>query len=541
MLVQYLHHLLALFRIPQVPSSLNPSTKLWHSFLLLVFLMLIQQIAPHLIQHIDLFFSIVVVLVLFVPVYLRWSLLVGIFYWLSLQLQVESYNDIVRFIGLCIYETLVLSLFLFLKSRYLQKDNIRLTNLVVQVALVLGFAAVQLPVSYLVFNNGLVTSELTLLLYLVNTQLMLYTSVLLILCVTLLVRFARQDAGPFVKTEWAKMSIQISGIAFLTIVLYQLQPNIDYLMRMVYFIPLVWFGYRFGWVGVFVAVLCLILSLSIYLNSAAVSLVMDYQTFLVSYLLVSLLLGGMFIEQRIIEEDLYSAKHEVTLSNQVLKEKNNELQTLASDIIAIQEGERKALSQELHDEAAQNITALQIGIKLIEKKGTSEFQSHLLIVKNQATEIYNKVYELVHWLRPRMVDELGLVPTLESTYFADKLARANISYDTHITLDDAALTIDLKVALFRLIQEASLLAMDNRSVTKFTIHLSQHTQTVELVINDDREYTSSPPRGINLNLFKIECLVLALAGELQVNLERGMRLRIELPLHPLKGNSGADV
>nr|WP_284700388.1 histidine kinase [Opacimonas viscosa] len=239
----------------------------------------------------------------------------------------------------------------------------------------------------------------------------------------------------------------------------------------------------------------------------------------------------MFIEQHIIEEELYKAKHQVTISNQELQDKNNQLKVLASDIIAIQERERKKLSQELHDEAAQNITALQVGIKLNEKKGSVTFQSHLSIIKNQAAEIYQKVYELVHWLRPRIVDEVGLVATLQSTYFADRLARANITYDAHIILDESALSIELKIAIFRLIQEATLLAMENRSVTKFCVHLSQHQDKIKLVISDDREQAYTSTNTPIFDPFKIEYQVLALAGSLSIELELGMRLQILLPMH----------
>lgn len=529
--MQNFNDFLAPFQKPQIPSPLDTTTKIWHSFALLVLFGVIQQVNAHVIAHIDLLFGGIVVLALFVPQYLRWSLLLSLFYWLSLLLEVELQNHIVWFVSVCFYEAMVLCVLFVLKKHYLNVGNMRLKSLVVQMGLLLLSAFAQLPVSYLVFDNGLVTSELSLLMYLVKTQLFLYASVLYILCVTWLVKFVRRDDGPFMHIEWAKMSIQISIIAMLIVGLYQIQPNIEYLMRMVYFIPLVWFGYRFGWVGVFVAVLLLITALSIYLHTAPLTLVMEYQTFLVSYLLVALLLGGMFIEQYIIEEELYKAKHQVTISNQELQDKNNQLKVLASDIIAIQEGERKKLSQELHDEAAQNITALQVGIKLNEKKGSVTFQSHLSIIKNQAAEIYQKVYELVHWLRPRIVDEVGLVATLQSTYFADRLARANITYDAHIILDESALSIELKIAIFRLIQEATLLAMENRSVTKFCVHLSQHQDKIKLVISDDREQAYTSTNTPIFDPFKIEYQVLALAGSLSIELELGMRLQILLPMH----------
>lgn len=530
MFAKYINHILDILRYTNSNFLREPSTILFNHIIFSSALLLAVLLNITSILHIDFVFGVIVVSAFFVPSYLIWLLAISLCAWSIHFYDLKGETDFIWQLLICFYQVSLMSLVVFLRYVYLHSNSLRLTTIMLMLGASLGFAVAQLPLISITNNQLWLGVELSHLNYLIGIQMILYTSVLFILSTVILIKYSLVTNSPFMRQDWFKMLIQIVCLVLLTTLLYQIQPNIDYLMRMVYFIPIVWFGYRFGWVGVLTIVIALLISLSVFLYDKPLLMVVEYQPFLVSYLLVSLLLSGMFLEQRLSEQVLEDARASVALSNRKLEEKNTELQNLANSIINIQEEERKLLSQELHDEAAQNITALQIGIKLSENKGSEAFNKTLETVKAKTNIVYNTVYKLVHWLRPRMIDEVGLVVTLESSFFLDRLAKKNIKYEHDIVISDKKLTIELQIAIFRIIQEASLLAMELSSVSVFKVKLREHLNELRLDIYDNRDSLQRTQQVFLSTSSKINYQVLSLNGTYQCYSDKGLTIHISLPL-----------
>ncbi|MBI2868812.1 MAG: PAS domain S-box protein [Chloroflexi bacterium] len=93
-----------------------------------------------------------------------------------------------------------------------------------------------------------------------------------------------------------------------------------------------------------------------------------------------------------------------------LKRTEEELRALSRRLVEIQESERRAIASELHDQIGQSLTALKL---LVERLRQSPQDSlGWTEVKSLANELMSRVRNLSLDLRPSMLDDLGLLPTL---------------------------------------------------------------------------------------------------------------------------------
>ena len=110
---------------------------------------------------------------------------------------------------------------------------------------------------------------------------------------------------------------------------------------------------------------------------------------------------------------------------------SNELQLLSKRIMVVQEDERKNLSRELHDEAGQALVALKINLEMVSKlmsKDTIQAHKYLKESEKILRSTINVLRNMSFFLRPAILDELGLVHVIES-YTSVFAARTNIVVD----------------------------------------------------------------------------------------------------------------
>jgi signal transduction histidine kinase len=89
--------------------------------------------------------------------------------------------------------------------------------------------------------------------------------------------------------------------------------------------------------------------------------------------------------------------------------------SISRGVLRMQEAERGRISRELHDGVGQSLTALKVQLELMERSAeasASAFAERLAELRELADQTLQEVREISHLLRPQMLDELGLVPTL---------------------------------------------------------------------------------------------------------------------------------
>ena len=109
------------------------------------------------------------------------------------------------------------------------------------------------------------------------------------------------------------------------------------------------------------------------------------------------------------------AMHNAQLYDQ-LRSQHERLQTLSRRVVEVQESERRYIAQELHDEAAQTLTSLLVGLRLLDKQANCPEAVHQRVTA--LTSLTNGVMENLHDiaedLRPAGLRQLGLAAALRA-------------------------------------------------------------------------------------------------------------------------------
>src|SRR6185295_5075068 len=113
-------------------------------------------------------------------------------------------------------------------------------------------------------------------------------------------------------------------------------------------------------------------------------------------------------------------------------------------VIAAQELERQRLARELHDETGQALTSILLGLKQLE--GTESPQA-LERVRELVVATLQDVRRLAVELRPKVLDDFGLVPALErlTQGFAE---HTGIAVDLEASTITERLPVEVETAIF---------------------------------------------------------------------------------------------
>lgn len=126
---------------------------------------------------------------------------------------------------------------------------------------------------------------------------------------------------------------------------------------------------------------------------------------------------------------------------------------LAKGLVDIQEAERRHIARELHDHFGQLLTGLQFMLESTKHQSTGKQRSDLEEIQNTVTDIIGQVRELSLNLRPSMLDDMGLLPTLLwhiDRYRKQTGIRVNFQYYEL----PKRLPLEIETAAYRIIQEA---------------------------------------------------------------------------------------
>ncbi|MGD9028782.1 MAG: histidine kinase [Anaerolineae bacterium] len=101
--------------------------------------------------------------------------------------------------------------------------------------------------------------------------------------------------------------------------------------------------------------------------------------------------------------------------------------------VRAREDERRHIARELHDETAQALTALSLGLGAVEGalgQDPEEARVRLRELRRLVSDVMKKIDRLTTRLRPRMLDDLGLIPAL-ITYADESAAHLPFSLDVY--------------------------------------------------------------------------------------------------------------
>ncbi|MBG9390619.1 PAS domain-containing sensor histidine kinase [Caenimonas aquaedulcis] len=199
------------------------------------------------------------------------------------------------------------------------------------------------------------------------------------------------------------------------------------------------------------------------------------------------------------------------------------LRELTRRLMRIEEEQKRALGQELHDQAGANLAALALTLQLVRQQlpqdTPAEVASRLDFCDELLQRTTASVRDALGGLRPTALDELGLLAALRQHARAMSgsglMAFSVDGEEPHPRLDS-----ECEIALFRIAQEAFSNALKHSGGSRAHAHLSQADGEVRLRITDDGRGVSSAgpaPSGGRLGLTTMRERADAIGAHLDVS------------------------
>ena len=252
-------------------------------------------------------------------------------------------------------------------------------------------------------------------------------------------------------------------------------------------------------------------------------------------------------------DSLRAARDQVTrLHAEALRMREERIALLQEGLtreVKAQERERQRVARELHDQAGQALTALQLGLSRVEQSAvSSETREMAASLRAMAVDTMGMIRDLALDLRPAALDELGLVSALRQ-YVKDFSERVGlpVKFEAHAIVD--GLPDETRITLFRIVQEALTNITKHADASRAWVALRHEGEEFRLLVADngrgfdaDRALRGSDHQSLGLLGIQERCHLLSGRLEIVSLLGDGSRLRVTIPLSaPAPGPPDASV
>jgi GAF domain-containing protein/CHASE1-domain containing sensor protein len=210
------------------------------------------------------------------------------------------------------------------------------------------------------------------------------------------------------------------------------------------------------------------------------------------------------------------------------------LQDLSRQLLEAQEAERRRIAHELHDEAGQLLASVHLALESTISGLPPHFRVGFHQVRSHLDAIETQLRRLAHELRPTILDDLGLLPALQS--LAQRVAeRTRLCIRVDSTLA-GRLAPAVETALYRIMQEGLTNITRHAAATHVDLQLWRDDECVHGRLHDDGvgfevEHVMGQTGARGLGLLGIRERLEALGGTLQIISApgQGTTLQITLP------------
>jgi signal transduction histidine kinase len=202
-------------------------------------------------------------------------------------------------------------------------------------------------------------------------------------------------------------------------------------------------------------------------------------------------------------------------------------------VVEAQELERQRLARELHDETGQALTSILLGLKTLQEAQDEEgARLEVARLHELVLTTLQDVRRLAVELRPKALDDFGLVPALErlAELFGEQ---TGIDVKLSTELQAERLPSEVETAFYRIIQEALTNVVKHAQAEQVSILLMTTSGTVAAVIEDNgRGFDPADTDGDGLGLLGMRERLALIGGRLTIESAAGAgtTLRVEVPV-----------
>ena len=209
-------------------------------------------------------------------------------------------------------------------------------------------------------------------------------------------------------------------------------------------------------------------------------------------------------------------------------------------LVNTQEAERQRLSRQMHDGPAQALSNFIVQCEIASRMfdfDSVKAKEELEKLKNSSMNTFQKIRSYIDDLRPMMLDDLGLVPTIKR-YLMNVKEQTGIEISTSISGADQKLDPFMEIFLFRAIQELVGNSVkhnqENASKVKIDVNLAIEPQSVKVLIKDNGKGFDTEALketgGLGLKLLQERVAMLDGTINIKSTQDRGTEVNLQLPV-----------
>jgi len=171
-----------------------------------------------------------------------------------------------------------------------------------------------------------------------------------------------------------------------------------------------------------------------------------------------------------------------------LRDKENEVTTLSNKILNVHEEERKLIARELHDTVASSLSAIKLSLErnLNQHEEATKYPPPTLEeIIAMVERTINEVRKIMGDLRPSMLDDLGIVPTISAYCREFEKIHPSFTVQKQTRIEENEVPEHLKVAIFRILQEALTNVGKYSNGNAVSVSLGKTGGSIEFSVRDN--------------------------------------------------------
>jgi two-component system sensor histidine kinase UhpB len=216
---------------------------------------------------------------------------------------------------------------------------------------------------------------------------------------------------------------------------------------------------------------------------------------------------------------------------------DRENRRLQEQLLTVQEEERAEIARDLHDEIGPYLFAVNLdaaAVRDLAQGGQAPaIPGRVELIQAAVAHMQTQVTDMLRRLRPLRAVEFGLSSAVEDLAAFWRARRPDIAFDLRLAIDDAALGLGLREALYRVAQEALSNAVRHGAPSAIALAVERVGDAAVLRVTDNGAAARRPGGRSRFGLAGMRERIAALGGELAIDqgAGQGWTVTARLPLH----------
>ncbi|MEV6369734.1 HAMP domain-containing sensor histidine kinase [Micromonospora musae] len=201
----------------------------------------------------------------------------------------------------------------------------------------------------------------------------------------------------------------------------------------------------------------------------------------------------------------------------------------AAAALSAQEAERRRVSQELHDEVGQTLTAMLLELKQVARHAPEPIRAQLAGVQETTRDSLDEIRRIARRLRPGVLEELGLVSALKALT-SEVTGHSDLNVEQHLTTDLPALGNEAELVIYRVAQEALTNTVRHGKATTVELSLEHPGGSVRLRVRDNGRGIGGAPEGAGIRGMRERALLIGAHLSVGPAPAGGTEVRLTVPV-----------